>query len=206
LNSRLYLVLDRDTCYQGKTVDVFRQVDKGAVDLVQLRANTAPDREFLRDAENIKRLAHRRGIIFIINNRLDIAQIVDADGVHLGQSDSPIKLARKILGEDKIIGLSCHNLTQALKAQSEGADYISIGPLFRTKTKPESKPIPPKFIKMIDKRIGIPYFVIGGINRSNIGKVISYGAKRMALCRAICCAKNIKKTSLDLRKFLKNKK
>lgn len=203
MNSRLYLVLDKDTCYQGNTIDIFRQVDKSAIDLVQLRANTASDRDLLRDARIIKRLADEQGIIFLINNRLDITQIVDADGLHLGQSDLPLKAARRVLGKNKIIGMSCHNLTQALKAQAQGADYISIGPLFRTKTKPELKPINSKLIKMINKRIKIPFFVIGGINRSNINKAISFGAGRTALCRAICCARNIKKASLELRNQIK---
>jgi thiamine-phosphate pyrophosphorylase len=154
----------------------------------------------MRDAKVIKQLANQRGIVFIVNNRLDIAQLVGADGLHLGQSDLPLKPARRILGKDKLIGISCHNLSQALNAQSQGADYISIGPLFCTKTKPGLKPINPKLIKMISQRVRIPYFVIGGLNYSNINKAISYGARRIALCRAICRAGNIKKTSLNLRR------
>ncbi len=197
-SSRLYLVLDKDSCYRGNVVSVFRQVDKDAIDLVQLRENTACDRDFLKDAGIIKRLCQKR-IIFLINNRLDIVQIINDDGLHLGQSDLPLRQARRILGENKIIGISCHNLSQALKAQDEGADYISIGPIFLTRTKPNLKPINSRLIKTINQRIRIPFFAIGGINRSNVNEVISYGAGRIALCRAICRARNIKEASLELR-------
>ena len=98
MHSRLYLVLDKDACYQGNTIDILRRVDRGIIDLVQLRANSSCDRDFLREARNVKRLARKQGIAFIINNRLDVAQIVDADGLHLGQSDLPLKIAKKILG------------------------------------------------------------------------------------------------------------
>jgi thiamine-phosphate pyrophosphorylase len=200
LSSRVYLVLDKDSCRRGNVVSVFRQVDKEAIDLVQLRENTACDRDFLRDAELIKRLCQKR-IIFLINNRLDIALVTNADGLHLGQSDLPLRQARRIL-KDKIIGISCHNLAQALKAQDGGADYISIGPIFRTQTKPNLKPINLTLIKTINQRIKIPFFAIGGINRSNINEVISYGAKRIALCRGICRAKNVKKAALELRNLI----
>jgi len=205
LHSRLYLVLDKDTCHQGNIIDTFRQLGKGAIDLVQLRANTTCDRDLMRDAKVIKQLANQRGIVFIVNNRLDIAQLVGADGLHLGQSDLPLESARRTLGKDKIIGISCHNLSQALNAQSQGADYISIGPLFCTKTKPGLKPINPKLIKVINQRIRIPYFAIGGLGYSNINKAASYGVKRIALCRAICRARNITKASINLRKQINKK-
>lgn len=206
LSSRLYLVLDKDSCYQGNVTGIFHRVRKEGIDLVQLRENTASDRALLCDAQIIKRLCQEQEIIFLINNRLDIAWITNADGLHLGQLDLPLKAARKILGKNKILGMSCHNLTQALKAEAEGADYISIGPIFPTQTKPNLKPINPKLIKMIKERIKIPFFVIGGINQVNIRKIISYGAKRFALCRAICCAENVKKASQELRALIDDSK
>ena len=202
LNSRLYLVLDKDICRQNNVVDTLRQVNKGTIDLVQLREKSACDRDFFRDAELIKQLCQRQGIIFLINDRLDIARVCDADGLHLGQSDLPLKQARRILGKGKIIGISCHSLTQAQKAQAQGADYISIGPIFSTLIKPDLKPINLKLIKIIDQKIKIPLFVIGGINSHNVNKVISYGAKRIALCRAICCAQNIRKAAQELRDII----
>lgn len=157
----------------------------------------------MQDAQKIKQLCKKRGIVFLVNNRLDISKIVDADGLHIGQSDLPLRVARRILGKDKIIGVSCHNLTHALKAQTEGADYISIGPIFSTPIKPHTKPINLNLIKAIEQKIKIPFFAIGGINHSNIKKVISYGAKRVAVCRAICCAKNPGKAAKDLKEIIR---
>ena len=179
-----------------------RQVGRTGIDLVQLRAKAALDRDLLKDAKIIHQLCQERGIIFIINNRLDIAQVVDADGLHLGQADLPLRAARVFLGRNKIIGISCHNLTQALKAEAEGADYISIGPAFSTLTKPSLKPINLRLIKMINRKLKIPFFAIGGISQANINKVKSYGAKRVAVCRAICRAKNIKKSVCNLRNLI----
>ncbi|MFC1658328.1 thiamine phosphate synthase [Candidatus Omnitrophota bacterium] len=202
LNSRLYLVLDKGVCPDGKSIKVFSGLGKGAVDLVQLRANTTCDKELLEEARVLKQMSRSMGVLFIINNRPDIARMAEADGLHLGQSDIPLVEARRIFKGNKIIGISCHNLSQALSAQSRGADYISIGPLFRTKTKPGLVPVDPGLITMVSQKISIPFFVIGGINRSNIGRAISYGARRVALCRAICAARNIKKASLELKKRL----
>lgn len=202
MDSRLYLILDKDYCFRGNLTGLFRQVSKETIDLVQLRQRHACDRDFLNDAKIIKRLAHAKDAIFLINNRLDIAQIIDADGLHLGQSDLPLNAARGILGKNKIIGLSCHNLTQALKAEAEGADYISIGPAFSSPLKPNLKPIDLRLIRRVSQKIKIPLFVIGGINCSNIRKVISYGAERVALCRAICGAQDPKKSARQLRKLI----
>lgn len=205
LKSRLYLVLDKDFCYRGNISGLFRQVNKVGVDLVQLREHASSDRDFLKHAKIIKRICSRQ-TIFIINNRLDIAQLINADGLHLGQSDLPIRQARRILGKNKIIGISCHNLIQALKAQVEGADYISIGPVFRTQVKPDLKSINLKLIKMIKKRIKLPLFAIGGINHSNINRVFSSGIQGIALCRAICCAKDVKQATLELRNLINDSK
>jgi len=156
LSSRLYLILDRNSCYPSDVISIFRRVGRIGVDLVQLRENTACDRDFLRDAKAIKRICKEKGIIFIINNRLDIAQLAGADGLHLGQTDLPLKEVRKIFGKNRIVGVSCHNLTEALKAQSEGADYIGIGPIFSTTIKPNLKPIKLSSIKLINQKIKIP--------------------------------------------------
>ncbi len=129
--------------------------------------------------------------LFIVNDYLDIAVLSKADGLHLGQADLPLRQARSILGKDKIIGISCHNLRQALKAQKEGADYIGIGPVYATVTKPEYSPIGINILKQLKGKIKIPYFAIGNINKSNIRKIVSAGARRVAVCRAILGSKNI---------------
>jgi len=200
LNSRLYLVLDKDSCPRGNVAFVIRKLGKGIIDLVQLRETRAHDRGFLKDAEIVRNLCHKKGIIFLVNNRLDIAKLVNADGLHLGQSDLPLKIAIKFLGKDKIIGISCHNLNQALRAQEEGANYISIGPIFSTKTKPELKPIGIKILNILKRKIKIPFFLIGGINQVNIKRVISFGAERVCVCRAICSAEEPWYAAIKLKK------
>lgn len=202
VNCRLYLILDKRSSPQNNAAGLFRRLNKTGIDMVQLREKAVCDSDFLKDAEVIKRLCQNRGIIFLINNRLDIAQIINADGLHLGQSDLPLTSARKILGKNKIIGVSCRNLTHALKAQDQGANYISVGPIFATPLKPGLTPVSSKVIKSINKQIKIPVFAVGGINRSNIKKIVSFNMDRIALCRAICRAGNIKKTIRELKNLI----
>ncbi|MFH1577578.1 MAG: thiamine phosphate synthase [Candidatus Omnitrophota bacterium] len=200
LNSRLYLILNKYPCLKMSLVDIFRTACKAGIDLVQLRENASCDREFLEDAKAIRRLCQKSKTIFLVNNRLDIARIVDADGLHLGQSDLPLKTARKYLNKNKLIGITCRNLPEARKAEAEGADYISIGPVFPSPTKPDLEPVGLELIQKIAAKIKIPFFVIGGITHSNINEAVKYGATRFALCGAICYARDIKKAVRELKK------
>ena len=140
-----------------------------------------------------------------MNDHPDVALFAKADGLHLGQADMPLDKARLMLGGDKIIGVSCHNLRQALKAQKEGADYIAIGPLYNTATKPEYKPVGLKVLKRLKGRIKIPCFAIGNVNRENIGKIVSLGIKRVAVCRGILNSGNIKAAAGELLSALPKK-
>ena len=188
LNSRLYLILNKERNEKDNFDKILAQIDKSAVDIIQLREIDTRDRIFLKDAQEVKRICQKKRIAFIVNNRLDVAYLADSDGIHLGQSDLPIKQVRQVLGKNKIIGITCRNLKQAKKAKEEGADYISIGPIFKSRTKSDLVPLGLKMIKPV-KKLGIPFFVIGGINSSNAGLVLKKGAKRLALCSAICRAK-----------------
>lgn len=188
--SRLYAVVDKKI--SGKrALSIVQKIKDLGIDIIQFRDKLSDKETILRDAGCLRKLLINTKNIFIINDYLDIAKLIDCDGVHLGEDDLPIEIARGLLGPDKIIGISCHNLKQALNAQSEGADYISIGPVFATSLKPEYKPLGLDLIKEISKKIKIPLFAIGGINENNINKVLSSGVKRVAICRAICKAKDI---------------
>lgn len=198
--SRLYLILDKQAAGENPLSGIIRKFRKCGVDIVQLRDKTSSKEMILRDARILRKLLADTGILFIVNDHLDIARIVDSDGVHLGQEDTSIEVARRILGRDKIIGISCHSLIQALDAQKRGADYIGIGPIFRTPTKPEYKPIGLGLIKKLKNKIKIPCFAIGDINKGNINKVLSSGVNRVAVCRAILKAQN---TSLAAKYFSK---
>lgn len=190
--SRLYLIIDKKTCGQKGLLEAATKIKNLAPDIIQLRDKISAKAAILKDAYSLRQLLAKSKTLFIINDYLDIARITDADGIHLGQEDCSIKLARKILGKDKIIGLSCHSLKQAIEAQKQGADYIGIGPIFKTPTKPATSPIGLKIIRKIGRKLKIPFFAIGGIDKNNIKKVVAFGAKRVAVTRAADQARDIK--------------
>ena len=132
-------------------------------------------------------------------------KLVNADGLHIGQDDLPVQAVRRLLGPGKIIGKSCHSLKQAILAQKEGADYLSIGPIFTTPTKPNYPAVGLKLLKPVQKNQGYPVIAIGGIDKNNIGLVRAAGAKNIAVARAICKAKNIEKAIDDLQKVVSDK-
>lgn len=199
--SHLYLVLNRVNKYsrslENICFDTCRQVG-----IIQLRDKLNSKSNLLNFALKLSKSLAASNTLFIINDYVDIALACKADGVHLGQADLAIKAARKILGQDKIIGISCHSLAQALKAQSAGADYIGIGPVYATPTKPEYKAIGLKTLRRLKGRIKIPYFAIGDICRENIKDIIAQGARRVAVCRAILKSKNPKSAAKELHKLL----
>lgn len=180
----LYVILDKEILGKRDLFDI-ANIIRDSIQIIQLRDKVSTKKEILQDAFLLKKLLSRPRKLFIINDYLDIARIVDSEGLHLGQGDIPLKIARKFLGKDKIIGISCHNLKQALEAQSAGADYISIGPIFSTPTKPEYKPVGLNLFRRCKWRIKIPLFAIGGINTGNLKQVLSAGVERIAVCRAI---------------------
>lgn len=194
------IILDKDVCK-----DIFGtalKIRNPGFNVVQLRAKNAAEKTLLGDASRLKSLFGRSRNIFIVNDHVDIAHLVDADGVHLGQEDLPIEAARKILGRDKIIGVSCHSLQEALKAQKNGADYIGIGPVFKTPVKPKDKPVGLGLLKSVKQKIKIPVFAIGGINRGNLNKILSAGVSRVAICRDVCLAKNAVFSIKGIKKIL----
>lgn len=194
--SRLYTIIDKESLRQKSIFNTVNQIKDTGADVIQFRDKKSKKEAILKDAFLLHKLLLNTKAIFIVNDYLDVAKIVDSDGIHLGQDDTPIKIARQILGKDKIIGISCHNLKQALLAQKSGADYIGIGPVFPTSTKPKNtKIIGLGLIKKLKKKLKIPFFVIGGIDLNNVNRVLSAGAERMAVCSAICKAKDISGTA-----------
>jgi len=213
--SRLYLILDRTTLGGCSLENIYSAVAGGKISLIQLRDKKSAKADILNFAIKLsKRLRSKpegsglasdsqsHGSIFIVNDYVDLAVASGADGVHLGQEDLPLKQARKILGRDRIIGISCHNLGQALSAQNEGADYIAIGPIYATATKPEYKPIGLEVLGELKDKIKIPYFAIGDIHAGNIKEITAAGARRVAVCRAILKADNPKAAARQLYKIL----
>jgi len=174
--SLLYLILDKPD---------FSRLPYDGVGIIQLRDKFSGKRQILSSAIKLASRLSKTKTLFIINDYIDVALACKADGVHLGQDDIPLKAARSLLGKDKIIGISCHNLRQALKAQKEGADYIGIGPIYPSVTKPEYEAIGLKVLRKLKDKIKIPYFAIGDIREGNIKEISASGARRIAVCRAI---------------------
>ncbi|MBU0710134.1 MAG: thiamine phosphate synthase [Candidatus Omnitrophica bacterium] len=194
--SQLYLIIDKKILGQRAITDIARRIKSSTIDMVQLRDKISTKADILKSAFSLKKVLSNTDKILIINDYLDVAKIIGADGVHLGQNDIPVKIARKLLGRKKIIGISCHNLKQALQAEKQGADYIGIGPIYPTPLKPNiTKTINPGLIKTLKRKVKIPFFAIGGIGLKNIKEVSASGISRVALCRGILNAKNIIKTT-----------
>lgn len=162
--------------------DVRTAIEEG-VKIVQYRDKDSSKEEILNNAMALRKLTIDNDVLLIINDHVDIAKEVDADGVHVGQDDMPIEKAREILG-DKIIGISTHSLDQAIDAEKRGADYIGIGPIFKTTTK-DYKEIGLEVITKVKNSVKVPFIAIGGIDRENIDKVLEAGASRVAIISAL---------------------
>lgn len=185
INWQLYAILDTAVLKGKDLVDSAMQMVKGGADCLQLRDKGLLSQKELIDAGTaICALAKDAGVSFIVNDKIDIALVVDADGVHLGQNDTPIKVARRMLPKDKLIGISTHSLAQAVQAESSGADYIGFGPIYPTPTKPDYKSVGLTALKEASREISIPLVAIGGINKDNILEVLKSGARIVAVVRA----------------------
>lgn len=179
-----------------------RSLAKAGADIIQLRDKGSSDREFLKTALLIRNILKDSNVLFIINDRLGIAKISGADGVHLGQEDVSVRIARRVLGRNKIIGVSCHSVVQAAAAEREGADYIGAGPVFSTPTKPGASPIGPAAVGRISRKANVPVFAIGGIRKGTLERVLSVGVERVAVVREACRSKHIPKAIRTLKKRL----
>ncbi|WP_219834503.1 thiamine phosphate synthase [Paenibacillus sp. R14(2021)] len=166
-------------------LEVMEQAILGGVDIVQLRAKDAPKEEILADARALRALTARYGVPLIINDHIDIALEVGADGAHFGQDDLPLAEARRILGPDAIIGISTHSLEQALAAERGGADYIGVGPVYPTGTKPGRTAVTTAYVREAAAHVAIPWVAIGGITLENVDEVMAAGASRICAVSAI---------------------
>ena len=173
------------------------------IDMVQYRNKEASDLQRLTQAKELASLCRKHGALFIVNDRIDLALAVDADGVHLGQDDLPTDVARGLIGSERLLGRSTQFLAQLQKAEAEGCDYLGVGPVNTTATKPERQPIGLAYIKEASKATQLPWFAIGGINISNLEAVRQAGAKRIAVVGAIMNSQDPAATSLQLLEALR---
>lgn len=195
----LYLCTDRSLMTAPTLEQAVNDAIKGGCTIVQLREKHATSREFYQLALSLKRITGYYGIPLIINDRIDIAAAVNAEGVHLGQKDLPADIARAVLGEEKIIGVSANNLQAAINAELDGADYIGVGAVFQTSTKTDTKPVTIDKLKEIRSAVKIPMVAIGGIKRSNISQLNGTGINGVAVVSAVIGSKNITAAARELK-------
>ena len=171
---------------------------KGGIKIVQYRAKTKDTREKVKEAREIRELCRKNGVIFIVNDNVDIALLVDADGVHIGQEDMHPDDVRKLIGDNKIIGLSTHSEKQGMEAyKNPNVDYIGVGPIFPTTTK-DTTPVGLGYLEYAVKNLDLPFVAIGGIKAHNIDAIIAKGAQRVCLVSEIVGADSISDMARNL--------
>ncbi len=199
---RLCLVTDRQFLGERSLVELVERAIKGGGDMVQLREKHLEVKPWLDLAMELSKLCRKHRILFIINDRVDIAAASDADGVHVGQGDFPVALARKILGKRKIIGKSTHSIEQAKEALKEKVDYVAVGPIFWTQTKKIDRPVGTELVKQVRQLTKKPILAIGGIKPENAASVIAAGATGVAVVSALMGAPDAAEAARAFRKVL----
>lgn len=196
---RLYVIVDRSAIGDRQPADVAAAAIRGGADAIQLRDKTGEGQWLLAETKRLRPLTRSARIPLIVNDRADVAQAADADGVHLGQEDLPVKEARAILGPGRLIGRSTHSADQAMRAQAEAADYIGLGPIFPTPTKPDYGSVGIGLIAEIARLVRIPIVCIGGIDRDTLERVVGAGAECVAVVRAVCVSHDPEAAARELK-------
>ena len=189
IDFNLYLITGRDETLGRNLEFVVEEALHAGVRAVQLRDKALTTKQLYETAYELRRLTSRYGAKLIINDRVDVALAVDADGVHIGSQSLPTYKVRKLLGEKRLIGVSCHNQIQAIAAQEMGADFITFGPVYFTPSKaPFGEPVGPEKLKLVAEMLQIPVFALGGIKLQNCAEVLTTGVRGIALISAIMSA------------------
>lgn len=195
---RLYAVTERSGLGEKSLVQAVSEAIDGGATIIQLREKAMEETELRKLAQELCDLCKSRGVLFIVNDSVELAAAVDADGVHLGLDDGSIEEARKALGPDKIIGASAHNPEEALAAQRAGADYLGCGAVFASVTKSNIRPITPAILKAVTDVVSIPVVAIGGISKENIARLNHCGLAGVAVVSAIFSQPDITAAAKEL--------
>ncbi|WP_054635437.1 thiamine phosphate synthase [Thalassobacillus sp. C254] len=192
---RLYTITGEEFHSGRSMLEVMEEAVKGGSDIIQLRDKFSSKKEVFEKAKKLREMTARYGAAFIVNDHIDVALAAGADGIHLGQDDLPLSEARKIVGEDMIIGISTHAIEEAREAERNGADYIGVGPVFATKSKVDViDPVTTSYVKQVADEITIPFVAIGGIKLHNVDQVIDAGADRICAISEIVGSTDIQGT------------
>lgn len=197
---RLYAVTDRTWLKDGQTLpQAVEQAVKGGATFIQLREKHLAYDEFKALALEVKAVCAKYKIPFVINDNVELARDVDADGVHIGQTDMAVQNARQLLGEGKIIGVTAATVEKALAAEANGADYIGTGAVFATSTKGDAKPVDKTTVKQIAQAVNIPVLAIGGVNKDNIRQLAGLSLAGVAVVSAIFAQSDVCEAAKELR-------
>ncbi len=204
--ARLYVI----TCPPKSGPDGYepmvRAACEGGADVVQFRDKLITGKERYRLAARLRKICRDAGVLFIVNDALEVALAVEADGVHLGQDDLPVAEAKKLMHpmgvKNFLVGCSTHSLEQAREAERQGADYIGIGPVFATPTKPTYNPVGLGLIRAVTSEVKVPHVAIGGIDASNVNQVLAAGARCVAVVRAVCGQENVRDATVNIRRAI----
>lgn len=195
----LYAVTDRHWLNGRTLLEVVRESLDGGVTMLQLREKTLEEGAFLEEARALQALCRERHVPFIVNDNVDIARAMGADGVHVGQSDMEVLDVRAKLGPDKIIGVSAHTVEEALLAERHGADYLGVGAVFPTGSKDDADEVSYETLKAICDAVSIPVVAIGGVSQANVAQLAGSGICGVAVISAIYAQKDIKAAAADLK-------
>jgi thiamine-phosphate pyrophosphorylase len=198
---RLYVIVTASLC-RGDWLATAERAIEGGAECIQLREKDLEDGELLARARRLGALCLERGVLFVMNDRADIARLCDADGVHLGQTDVSPADARRIVGPDRLIGLSTHTPEQLRAAIAAGADYIAVGPMFASTTKPQPHVAGPELLRLAGAETGIPVVPIGGIGGENVDILKASGATRVCVCSAVIGAEDVTAAAREIRGLL----
>lgn len=199
VNYSLYLVTERSLLQNIELEQAVEEAILGGTTLVQLREKNISTMEFYKIAVDIKKVTDKYNVPLIIDDRLDIALAVDAAGIHVGQSDMPCEIARKLVGKDKIVGVSAGSVEEALKAQKDGADYLGVGAVFPTGTKKDATDVSMETLKEIVQKVSIPVVAIGGVSQDNVDKLADTGIDGISVISAILGKKDVRKAAEELK-------
>jgi thiamine-phosphate diphosphorylase len=194
----LYVIIDPDACGGRPAVDVASAALEGGASMIQWRDKRRDKGDQLADTRSIRALCRVHGALFIANDHIDLAIAVDADGVHLGQHDLPLDVARPIAGASMIIGVSTNNVVEARAAEAGGADYVAVGAIFATASKDVTRPASIERLREIKSAVRVPVVAIGGINASNIARVVDAGVDAAAVISAVCGAEDVRAAAAEL--------